>query len=122
MRVLTLVLCLCLSSCGPVLASEVVPDWGRLADCIHRIENGTWPPAPGKGEQYGIHSVKIAHNSPIEARRVCLVTLRHKYQQWVSNGKKVAYLTYLSKRYCPVNAVNWERMLRYYYKEGINNE
>ncbi len=97
------------------VSSEI--DFERLADCIHRVENGSWAIGTGKGEQYGIHSVHYANS--LEARHIAIRTARHAYNRYLSANRlkttKTGYISYLSKVYCPVNHNNWERMVSYYY-------
>ena len=102
--------------------SEIsTPDFQRLADCVHRIENGTWPDEPGKGEQYGIHSVK--YKDTLEARQICIRTCQRSFKAYklasgAKNGLKMPFLEWLSIKYCPVNHANWFRMVGYYYERG----
>ena len=88
------------------MAESSVPDFERLADCIHRIENGTWPDKSGKGEEYGIHSVK--YSSVAEARAICIRTCK---RQW---ARKPGFEA-LAKRYCAVNWKRWKYMVEFYY-------
>lgn len=83
-----------------------VPDWNRLASAIHITENGH---SLDKGEQYGIHSVH--YSSTKEAREICIRTCKHAWKD-----HKGDYLTFLAKRYCPVNWSNWLRIVKFYYK------
>ena len=88
-----------------IVESNGMMDFERLADCIHRIENGTWAIGTGKGEQYGIHSVP--YRDAKEAREICLRTIK---RQW----KREPGLEPLAKRYCPGNWKNWLRMVSFY--------
>ena len=101
---------LCLAWCGQAMAEPI--NLERYADCIHRIENGAWPPNPGRGEAYGIHSVH--YGSEAEARAICKRTVQNKHAQWVRKGSHGDWIDYLASKYCPVNKALWARNLRFY--------
>ena len=85
------------------------PDYERLADAVHIAENGK---SLKLGlEQYGIHS--IPYRDEAHARQICIRTLKHAYRDHTGD-----YLTFLSKRYCPVNHKVWLKNVRYYYEKG----
>lgn len=98
-----------------------MPNWDKLADAIHIAENGH---SLDKGEQYGIHSVH--YESEKEARQICLRTCKRAWTRYIvgNRAKNTAnqgfggYFAYLGKRYCPVNAVNWTRMVSCLYEQG----
>ena len=81
------------------------PDFGLLADCVHRIENGTWPPVRGQGEEYGIHSCRYKDSG--EARAICIRTIKHS---WRDNPTYEA----LARRYCPKHWQHWLKMFTAY--------
>lgn len=98
------------------------PDYQALSRAIHRVENGTFEPGTGKGEQYGIHSVH--YRDAQEAREIAIRTATGAWKRYrASTGLEMAsvkgYMDSLSRRYCPGNARNWARMVGYYYKGGI---
>lgn len=107
-----------MSGCSPVLAE---PDYTKLCSAIHRIENGTFKIGTGKGEQYGIHS--LHYKDALQARLICERTARHAWDRYLSGNQgkctKNGYIQALSLRYCPVNHINWARMVLFYYKGGI---
>jgi hypothetical protein len=63
---------------------------------------------------YGIRSVK--YGSAQEAYRICLNTVRNNRRRWQRDGAKGDYLTYLSKKYCPIGCENDRGTNRYWLK------
>lgn len=82
------------------------PDYERLADAIHRIENG---PLLNQGEAYGIHSCHYKDEK--EARLICIRTCKHAWKDHTGDWQM-----FLSKRYCPKNWKVWLRNLKFYDK------
>ena len=81
----------------------------EIVNAIFRVENS-------KSHPYGI-MVKYKHTTP---RQACFNTVRHKRTDWIKNGSKGDFLTYLASKYAPLNAsndphglnANWESNLR----------
>ena len=84
-------------------------DFERLADAVRVAEgnNPRW--------LYGIHHKHPKPLGEAEARGRCIVTLRHAERDWRLSGSKLAYLDYLSRRYCPKNHVSWHRNVKKLY-------
>ena len=79
---------------------ESVTGFNPLADAIRRAEgnNPHW--------LYGIHHPgTTAPLSETEARRRCLNTIRHAFNDWRGQG---SFVHFLSLRYCPANHAQWE--------------
>lgn len=85
-------------------ASLKLIDFERLADVIHITENGH---GLDNGEQYGIHSVH--YKDEAEARAICIRTCKHAWRD-----HKGDWMTFLAKRYCPVNWKVWEKNVCYF--------
>jgi len=92
-------------------ASELEPNYNRLADAIRKAEGNA---------NYGI----LAHYEHTSYRQACINTCKHKYAQWLANSENKGFLEYLSSKYCPVGASNdptglnrnWLRNVRYFYE------
>ena len=126
MTMIKLLLIACILLLQPFLdpvTCNASPDWDRLANSIHRAENGT----RNEGEAYGIHSVH--YETVGEARAICLRTCRHKYRTWLGSRKKGIeqaiqqdFISYLATKYCPKNSKTWEKNVRYFYDHSTGFE
>jgi hypothetical protein len=91
---------------GCALADNGI-DANRIADKIYILEGGKNTKYP-----YGIRSVKAKNT--LEARKICIRTINHKYQQWFASGHRGEFLDYLADKYCPKSAdltgnINWHK-------------
>lgn len=69
----------------------------KIADAIYIVEGRTNAKIP-----YGILSVRV--KGEVEARRVCINTIRNNYTRWEASGKTNNYIEFLGSRYAPVKA------------------
>lgn len=73
---------------------------------------------------YGIRSVK--YDTPQEARKICLNTIRNQRKRHISHICNLSYLQCLAKRYCPIGASNdpqgvnqyWLKNVKYFLNKG----
>ena len=82
----------------------------RVANAIYRIEGGRLAKVP-----YGILSIHV--QSRVQARRVCLNTIRHTYARWKAAGARGSFWNALADRYCPPSVDpqgnrRWKRNIR----------
>ena len=112
----SLVLILILLS-GFQLCSSSDIDNELIADAIYRAEGGAKASVP-----YGVLSVKV--KDEVEARQVCLNTIRNTKKRWEKAGKPDDFITFLGRRYCPVNCDNdngtnqyWVKNVRFWIKK-----
>lgn len=82
----------------------------QWADAIYWAENSHKHP-------YGILA-KYKHTSP---RQACINTLRHKHQQWLTNGRKGTYIAFLASKYSPIGCDTdlgtnkyWKKNVQFY--------
>lgn len=66
----------------------------RIGDAIYRAEGGARARQP-----YGILTVKI--RDEVEARAVCLTTIRRSWDRWQKTGAKGDFIEHLGASYCP---------------------
>lgn len=73
----------------------------QIANAIYKAEGG-------KKAQYlyGIRSVK--YRNEVEARKICLNTIRNNRKRFTNYGykKHATYLEFLASRYCPIGCNN----------------
>ncbi len=88
----------------------------QWCSAIYMAEGGNKTKHP-----YGILA-KYKHTTPLQA---CRNTVRHKYSQWVKEGRKGAFVAYLGAKYCPVGCSNdngtnknWIKNVNYWLKKG----
>lgn len=89
--------------------------FNRVVDAIYVIEGGQRAKVA-----YGICSVKVS--SAVEARQVCLNTVRNNYRRWKNHkGPQESFRSFLGKRYCPPQLGGdnryWLRNLSHYVGE-----
>lgn len=102
--ILMLVGLLALMLCCKAHSEEII-DFNLLADAIYQAEGGQ------QGELYGIHSVH--YSTELEARQICIRTIKHKFKQWNKQGD---FIHYLSTKYCPKNHNVWEKNVKFFYQ------
>ena len=73
------------------LSDEIV---NKLVNSIELIENS-------KKYPYGIKSIDTKGNWAV-SRRICQNTVKNTYARYLKTEKKISYLEFLSRRYCPV--------------------
>jgi hypothetical protein len=90
--------------------------YDQLADAIYRAEGGA-----KATYLYGIRSV--SYDSPAEARRICLNTIRNNVKRFKNYGYKdyPNYLEFLASRYCPTTGdlSNAEKKLNKYWLKNV---
>ena len=75
---------------------------------------------------YGIRS--ISYKDEAEARQICYNSVRNNIKRWKNAGKPEGFISFMSRRYCPINAKNdpsglnrhWVKNVKYYYEKEIN--
>ncbi len=101
-----------------------VDDWNKghysdesIVNAIYRAEGGS------KAQYlYGIRSVH--YDSPEEARKICLNTVRNNRKRYAKYGYKKydTYLEFLASRYCPVKGkdlTSAEKRLNKYWLKNV---
>ena len=91
----------------------------EIANAIYKAEGGD-----KATYLYGIRSVK--YDTPEEARRVCLNTIRNQRRRHANHDCGLTYLECLANRYCPVGASNdpkglnknWLKNVRYFLNKN----
>ena len=94
-------------------------DVSRLCDAIYKAEGGE-----KATYLYGIRSVHYAN--PSEARKICINSINNNIKRWDDKGKPEDFISFMSRRYCPIGAdndpnglnVNWVKNVRYFYERG----
>ena len=95
----------CQGSPAPAWAGEFNLADERLANVVWRVEGGSktrWP--------YGIQSVEV--NGVVEARQVCLRSMRNHRVRHASHECGLDFLACWSRRWCPPNHEVWLRNVR----------
>jgi len=90
----------------------------ELADAIFKAEGGY------KAQYlYGIRSV--SYKTEVEARKICLNTIRNNKKRFLQQTEYKDYLDFFSSRYCPVGCDNdrgtnryWLKNVKYFLRKG----
>ena len=80
-----------------------------IADAIYVAEGGKKTRFP-----YGISAKKsgIQTKDETDARKICINTIGHAYNDWKAKGSKDDFIDFLSLRYCKENHVHWAKMVK----------
>ena len=92
----------------------------QVANAIYLAEGGERTRHP-----YGVLSVRVS--GEVEARRVCLNSIRNSRHRWERAGRPGDWLVYFGQRWCPVGAENdpagfnqnWVRNVRYFLDKEV---
>lgn len=91
----------------------------QIVDAIYKAEGGSQATY-----LYGIRSVK--YDSPEEARRICLNSVRNNIKRWEKAAKPEDFITFMSRRYCPVGCdndwgcnKNWVKNVNYFLRKEV---
>jgi hypothetical protein len=87
-----IILALCLYGCEDVDAAE--PNFDHIVHSIYLAEGGS-----RAKHLYGI--VSVPYKNPIEARKICLNTVKNNYHRWIKAGRPGTFIEFLGSRYCP---------------------
>ena len=66
---------------------------------------------------YGIRSV--SYDTPLEARRICLRSVENNIKRWEKAGNPGEFISFMQKRYCPVNAKNDPKGLNNHWIKNV---
>jgi hypothetical protein len=94
----------------PSHRTELAP----LVVAIRYAENG------GKGKEYGILHKRCPKTYRGQAGW-CAATVQKNYDRWVKAGKLGDFITFLSKRYCPVGADNDPNGLNQHWVKNVKH-
>ena len=97
--------------CGMKVSGADEIDDVKLCNAIYKAEGGA------KAQYlYGIRSVK--YDTPEEARRICMNTIRNNRKRYADYGYKThgTYLEFLQSRYCPIGCDNDRGENRFWIK------
>lgn len=86
------------------LSSYGQTNLNQIVSAIYAIEGGSKTHYP-----YGIS--RYGHITTTEAKQICANTVRNNYRRWQVSSQKDDYYAFLSKKYDPLNAIQWRRML-----------
>ena len=80
-----------------------------IADAIYVAEGGKKTRFP-----YGISAKKsgIQTKDEADARKICINTIGHAYNDWKAKNSKGDFIDFLSLRYCPENHIHWAKMIK----------
>jgi len=89
-------------------------DIEKLATAIYYAEGGAKTSHP-----YGI----LAHYKQTTPRQACINTIKSAIRRYEKTNKRLDFITFLSKTYCPIGAKNdpqglnknWVKNVRYFY-------
>jgi len=82
----------------------------EICDVIYIIEGKDKARQP-----FGIETIECKTYQRCE--QVCHNTVNNNKIRFKNQNKEKDFLTFLSKKYCPSNSVNWLKMLNYYLKK-----
>lgn len=86
-----------LSSCTQTPAFASTPEYfNKVVTAIGRAENSVKYP-------YGIKSIPTNGDKDY-ARKICYNSVRNNYRRWVNAGKPEDFISFMSRRYCPIGA------------------
>lgn len=88
----------------------------QIVEAIGKAENSVKYP-------YGIKSIDTKSNAEY-ARKICFNSVRNGRARWIKAGKPCDLITFISKRYCPINATddpiglnkNWISNVKFYLR------
>lgn len=75
------------------------------AETIEGYKINTWAEAIHHAEgndNYGI----LTHYEHTSYKQACINTVRHKYKNWIRQGRRGNFIDYLGSQYCPVGCDN----------------
>ncbi len=112
--------------CAIILSTPKTINFESLADAIFEAEGG-WE----SQYLYGIRSV--SYDSPKEARRICLNTLKNQQKRHQAHDCDKSYIVCLRDRYCPIKGsgltktekrvnIHWLRNVKFFYNRKETNE
>jgi hypothetical protein len=80
-----------------------------IANAIYVAEGGDKTKYP-----YGISKKKsgIQTLNKDDARKICINTIGHAYNDWKAKGSKGDFIDFLSLKYCPENHIHWAKMIK----------
>lgn len=81
------------------LEAHLEPYFEQVVEAIYKAEGGKKAKKP-----YGILSVKCTDKA--DCRQVCMNTVRNNWHRWDKAGRKEPYLSFLARRYAPLNVAN----------------
>jgi hypothetical protein len=90
----------------------------QIVEAIGKAENSVKYP-------YGIKSIDTKGNEEY-ARKICFNSVRNNRKRWIEAGKPEDLISFISRRYCPINAPddptglnkNWISNVKYNLKKG----
>jgi len=88
----------------------------RIVAAIRYAENGR------KGREYGVLHPKALNKSYRIQAGWCAATVQKNYDRWIKAESKLDFITFLGKRYCPVEAhklnKHWVKNVKYYFSSS----
>lgn len=100
------------AGCGPTPALAFDLQEERFANAIWNAEGGSKAHVP-----YGVETVDVGKDAAY-ARKICLNSIRNNRARWVLAGRPGDFISFMSKRWCPLNSVVWARNVRYFMEKS----
>jgi hypothetical protein len=106
---------ICLFAIASTCLGETREEYfNRVTEAIGRAENS-------KTHPFGVKSI-ATKGDVVLARKICLQSVRNNFARWEKAGKPIDFISFMSKRYCPVGAKddptglnrNWSRNVNYF--------
>ena len=111
MKIFILLLLIFLNLCNTLYAEEY--NAKKICDIIYIIEGKEKANQP-----YGINPKYITCKSKNECEQICHNTVNNNKIRFKNQNKEKDFLSFLAKRYCPLNWKVWLKNLKFYLNKG----
>ncbi|MDE2097581.1 MAG: hypothetical protein KGL39_10070 [Patescibacteria group bacterium] len=85
---------------------------------VATIRNAIYWSEGGSKAKYAYGVKSVPYRNLDEAKRICDRSIRNNYARWLTSGRTNDFIAFFSRRYCPLDASNWTRNVKFFCKKA----